>query len=238
MTQQKLSPRQMPSSSGPTRKLFGWQWPAFLSPIAPSSDIKAPLNGARHYLRHPKRSDYEQWACLRAASMDFLQPREPLWAKDDLTPQGFSRRLDQYQRDIKIGRSLPYLIFSKDDDTLLGGINVSNIRRGICQMASIGYWMGVPFAGQGHMRSALALVLPYLFDFQGLHRIEAACLPDNAASISVLERQGFRREGLAKRYLCINGQWEDHILYGLLREDLGHGIGTPLEFGSHRVEQK
>lgn len=195
--------------------------------------IPAGLMSDRLYLRHPRRSDYEQWTTLRAASVGFLQPWEPVWPKDDLTPQGFQRRLGQYERDIRSGRSLPYLIFRKSDDVLLGGINVSNIRRGICQMASVGYWMGESFAGHGHMGRALGLLLPHLFDNHGLHRIEAACIPDNLASIAVLRRQGFQMEGTARRYLCINGQWEDHLLFALLRDDLqtvratlGKGVWT------------
>ncbi|WP_371359459.1 GNAT family N-acetyltransferase [Cohaesibacter sp. ES.047] len=182
--------------------------------------IGDPLGGERLYLRPPAKVDYSQWAHLRAASADFLRPWEPVWPSDDLTPEGFRRRLEQYQRDRRIGRALPYLIFDRDRDHLLGGVNVTNIRRGICQSASIGYWMGEDHAGQGHMSAALALLLPYLFDFQGLHRVEAACLPINQASMAVLMKQGFKLEGKARSYLCINGRWEDHLLFSLLRSDL------------------
>ena len=213
------TPRQLAEPVGDSQKPSqGLSLRKFLFGTPDASRI--PLTGNGLYLRHPKRSDFEQWATLRAASASYLQPWEPVWPRDDLTPQGFQRRLSQYQKDIKQGRSLPYLIFRSADHVLLGGVNVSNIRRGICQMASIGYWMGEPFAGQGHMSRALALLLPYLFDVQGLHRIEAACLPSNRSSIAVLKRQGFREEGMAKAYLCINGQWEDHLLFAALRKDI------------------
>ncbi|WP_319531107.1 GNAT family protein [uncultured Cohaesibacter sp.] len=182
--------------------------------------IGDPLGGEELYLRAPVKTDYVQWAHLRAASADFLRPWEPIWPSDDLTPQGFRRRLEQYRRDRRIGRALPFLIFNRSNDQLLGGVNVSNIRRGICQSASIGYWMGEDHAAQGHMGRALALLLPYLFDFEGLHRVEAACLPINHASMAVLVKQGFRLEGKARSYLCINGRWEDHLLFSLLRSDL------------------
>ncbi|WP_394706131.1 GNAT family N-acetyltransferase [uncultured Cohaesibacter sp.] len=174
------------------------------------------------YLRYPHKTDFDQWVHLRAASAGFLRPWEPIWPHDDLSLEGFSRRLEQYGRDRRSGRALPYLIFRKSDRELIGGVNVSNIRRGICQTATIGYWMGVDYANQGHMRRALALLLPYLFDCQGLHRVEAACLPINYPSIAVLKRQGFQLEGRARSYLCINGKWEDHLLFAALRADIAN----------------
>ena len=185
--------------------------------IPPST---SPLSSDLLYLRAPTRSDYQQWITLRAASADYLRPWEPLWPADDLTSQGFRRRLEMYQKDSRSGRALPLLIFRHEDNRLIGGINVSNIRRGICQSASIGYWMGEDFAGQGYMTRAVALLLPYLFDCQGLHRVEAACLPTNEPSMAVLKKCGFQFEGKARRYLCINGRWEDHYLYSVLRSDL------------------
>ncbi len=187
----------------------------------------SPLSNDVIYLRPPAKADYHQWACLRAASADFLRPWEPLWGADDLTPHGFRRRLEQYQKDRRMGRAMPFLIFRHEDNRLIGGINVSNIRRGICQAASIGYWMGEDFAGHGYMTRAVALLLPYLFDHEGLHRVEAACLPCNGPSKAVLQKCGFRFEGEARSYLCINGNWEDHLLYSVLRSDLQAPGNTP-----------
>ena len=191
-----------------------------LTSIPPARPADAPLSDKTLYLRYPVKGDYMHWVHLRAASADFLRPWEPIWPSDDLTPQGYRRRLEQYQRDRRLGRSLPFFIFRREDNALLGGVNVSNIRRGVCQSASIGYWMGEDHAGQGYMSGALALLLPYLFDVQGLHRVEAACLPCNQASIAVLRKQGFQLEGRARSYLCINGVWEDHLLFSMLRPDL------------------
>ena len=178
------------------------------------------LSGYNVYLRHPVKGDFGQWVRLRTQSAGFLKPWEPLWPRDDLTPRGYKRRLDQYRRDRKSGRGLPFLIFDARSNRLIGGVNVSNIRRGICQTATIGYWMGENYAGQGNMGRALALLLPYLFDCEGLHRIEAACLPSNHASIAVLKKSGFQQEGKARSYLCINGKWEDHLLFAALRSDV------------------
>ena len=102
---------------------------------------------------------------------------------------------------------------------LLGGVTLANVRRGIVQAGTLGYWVGEPFSGQGHMTAALRVLLPFLLGELALHRVEAACIPSNGASIRVLEKCGFVREGLARRYLCINGVWQDHLLFGLLNED-------------------
>ncbi|WP_319498915.1 GNAT family protein [uncultured Cohaesibacter sp.] len=208
-----------------TEGIFSTAVSAVLGRVSLRGAVHPRLMGTRVYLRHPIKSDYAQWTRVRADSAGFLKPWEPIWPRDDLTPRGFRRRLDQYQRDRKSGRSLPYLIFDARDNRLLGGVNVSNIRRGICQTATIGYWMGADYAGQGNMSAALALLLPYLFDCQGLHRVEAACLPSNNASIAVLRKAGFQMEGKARSYLCINGAWEDHLLFSALRSDVMKSVG-------------
>ena len=112
------------------------------------------------------------------------------------------------------------MIQREDDDAIVGGVTLANVRRGIVQAGTIGYWIGQPFAGKGYMTSALRVLLPTLFGELNLHRVEAACIPSNLASVKVLEKCGFAREGLARRYLCINGVWQDHYLYGLLDEDV------------------
>jgi ribosomal-protein-alanine N-acetyltransferase len=101
----------------------------------------------------------------------------------------------------------------------VGGLTLSNIRRGCAQAGSLGYWMGVGYAGQGYMTAAVLTVLPFAFGALRLHRVEAACLPANTASIRLLEKTGFQREGFARQYLCINGIWHDHILFARLRDD-------------------
>jgi ribosomal-protein-alanine N-acetyltransferase len=163
--------------------------------------------------------DYLQWAQLREASRGFLTPWEPIWPSDDLTRAGFRRRLRRYADDIAGDRAYPFLIFRVDDNVLIGGVTLANVRRGIVQAGTIGYWTGEAFAGHGYMTRALRVLLPFVFSELNLHRIEAACIPSNNASVRVLEKCGFVREGLARRYLCINGVWQDHFLFGLLNED-------------------
>ena len=103
--------------------------------------------------------------------------------------------------------------------TLVGGLTLCNVRRGVTQSCTLGYWIGAPHAQKGYMTAAVRAVVPFVFDSLELHRLEAACLPANAASIKLLEKTGFKREGLARRYLRINGVWQDHLLYALLDTD-------------------
>jgi ribosomal-protein-alanine N-acetyltransferase len=102
---------------------------------------------------------------------------------------------------------------------LVGGLTLANIRRGCAQAASLGYWMGAPYARAGHMTAAVNAVIPFAFGTLKLHRIEAACIPANIASVRLLEKTGFRREGFARQYLCIDGNWQDHLLYAKLESD-------------------
>ena len=110
-------------------------------------------------------------------------------------------------------------IFSATSGALVGGLTLCNVRRGVTQSCTLGYWVGAKYARQGYMTAAVRAVVPFVFDSLELHRLEAACLPTNAASIKLLEKTGFKREGLARRYLRINGVWQDHLLYALLDAD-------------------
>lgn len=170
-------------------------------------------------LRAPQMSDHAEWSALRERSRDFLTPWEPIWPADDLTRAAFRRRIRRYAEDQRCDLAYPFFIFRKTDGVLVGGLTLANIRRGCAQAGSLGYWMGEHYAGQGYMTAAVRTMLPFAFSTLRLHRIEAACIPANKASISLLEKNGFQREGFARRYLCINGVWQDHILFARLRDD-------------------
>jgi len=163
--------------------------------------------------------DYSQWARLRERSRAFLAPWEPTWPPDDLTKVAFRRRIRRYQREIRSGQGYPFLVFSPDGEKLFGGLTLAHIQRGVTQSTVLGYWMGEPYAGKGLMTAAVSAAVEFAFETLHLHRVEAACLPHNAASIRLLEKVGFSREGYARKYLCIEGRWQDHILYGLVRSD-------------------
>jgi len=182
-------------------------------------DLSPILAGDGVRLRAPTMSDHAEWATLREASHAFLAPWEPTWPSDDLTRSSFRRRLRHYAQDIRDDQAYPFFVFRVEDGALVGGLTLSNVRRGVSQSCALGYWMGERFAGRGYMTAAVRAIVPFVFGSLRLHRLEAACLPHNTASIRLLERVGFRHEGLARRYLCINGAWQDHLLYALLTED-------------------
>jgi ribosomal-protein-alanine N-acetyltransferase len=190
---------------------------AFLRTSLP---YEAPvLAGDGVYLRTPSLADYADWARLRAESRAFLTPWEPAWPADDLTRTAFRRRVRRYQLEIREDRAYPFFIFRHADFELLGGVTMSSVTRGMTQSATLGYWMGERHAGKGNMTRALRALLPFAFGTLGLHRVEAACLPHNRASISLLEKVGFQREGLARGLVCINGTWQDHIVFARLAGD-------------------
>lgn len=176
------------------------------------------VRGRGVWLRPPQMSDYAQWAELRALSRDHLTPWEPNWPRDELSRGSFRRRLRHYQREMREDLGYAFLLLDDGDDRLLGGVTLSNVRRGVTQSASLGYWLGKPFAGKGRMTQGVAAVLGYAFASLRLHRVEAACMPDNAASIRVLERNRFEREGYARSYLYIAGAWRDHVLYARIAD--------------------
>jgi ribosomal-protein-alanine N-acetyltransferase len=175
--------------------------------------------GDRVVLRAPQTSDYAEWAALREASRAFLTPWEPSWPPDDLTRGSFRRRIKRYTEDQRSDLAYPFFIFRKLDSVLVGGLTLANIRRGCAQTGNLGYWTGAAHARKGYMTAAVTSFLPFAFQTLRLHRIEAACIPANAASIRLLEKTGFRREGFAREYLCIAGVWQDHLLYARLKND-------------------
>jgi [ribosomal protein S5]-alanine N-acetyltransferase len=173
----------------------------------------------RMTLRLPAHSDWRAWSALREGSATFLTPWEPVWAHDHLTRRAFTNRVYWAQRAETQGTALPLLLIRRVDAALLGAITLDNIRRGPAQTGTLGYWIGVDFARQGLMREAIKAVVHHAFTALDLSRIEAACLPENAASRGVLEKCGFKYEGVAQSYLQINGRWRNHVLYANLRGD-------------------
>jgi len=185
---------------------------------APGPECYA-VRGAKTALRPLEVADYAAWAALRGQSRDHLTPFEPQWLADELDRSAYRRRLRHYVREQREDLGYAFGIFLIADHAMLGGVSLSNVRRGVTQAASLGYWLGARHTGQGYMSDAVSALIAFAFVELKLHRVEAATLPDNAASIRVLERNGFAREGYARRYLKINGQWCDHVLFGLLAED-------------------
>lgn len=190
-----------------------------LTSLRPSGHRGFRLNSGRVYLRAPQQGDWRLWSELREESRDFLIPWEPSWPHDALTRGAFRRRVRAYDREWQQGTGYSFLVMRREDDDLLGGVTLTNLRRGVAQCISLGYWVGGRHARQGYMSEALQAALEFSFEDLGLHRVEAACLPNNAASKGLLIKSGFREEGYARQFLRINGRWQDHVLFAILRED-------------------
>ncbi|MFQ5971944.1 MAG: GNAT family N-acetyltransferase [Alphaproteobacteria bacterium] len=206
----------------------------FRSPSQVSTNIR--LEGGRVSLRPPAERDWREYAELRAASREFLEPWEPTWPSDALMRDAFQRRLRRYASEWRDDIGYGFFLFRRENQVLMGGVSVSNVRRGVAQSATLGYWIGEAFARRGYMTEGLGLVLDFCFDRLGLHRIEAACLPNNTASKRLLLRCGFKEEGFARKYLKIRGQWHDHVLYGLIAED--HTIHDAAHGDTGEVERR
>jgi ribosomal-protein-alanine N-acetyltransferase len=180
---------------------------------------KLRLETERMTLRPPQHSDFRAWAALRQTSMEFLVPWEPSWAGDHLTRKAFTNRVYWAQRSLANGSAVPLFLVRREDNVLMGAITLDNIRRGPAQAGTLGYWIGQAFTRQGYMREAIETLVHHAFTQLDLSRIEAACLPENSASRGLLEKSGFKYEGVAQSYLQINGRWRTHVLYAALRHD-------------------
>lgn len=180
---------------------------------------KVRLHGPRVTLRPPQRRDAAAWVELRRRSRDFLKPWEPTWPGDALTSAAFHRRRLQLLSEWRSGTGYGFLIFRREDGILLGGITLSNVRRGVACSGSLGYWIGEPHCRKGYMAEAVGCVLEFAFGELDLNRVEAACLKRNDASRGLLRKCGFGEEGVARELLRIDGQWQDHLTFAILRRD-------------------
>jgi ribosomal-protein-alanine N-acetyltransferase len=186
--------------------------------LGSTHDSTTIVRGGGVYMRPAEMRDFDEWAALRERSRTFLSIWEPVWPADDLTRAAFRRRIRLHAEEMNRDEAFPFLVF-RDDDTMLGGLTVGQIRRGVAQTGTLGYWMGEPYAGRGYMSAAVRAVTNFVFSTLRLHRLEAACLPHNKASMHLLESVGFQREGYARSYLRINGRWQDHILFAMIESD-------------------
>lgn len=186
----------------------------------PRLPLDTSLIGERVVLRMGESEDWKSWHGLRDLSRDFLTPWEPSWEAHALEYDHYCGLLKRHSRDWHRGEGYAFHVFTRNEGrsqgALLGEIAVTGIERGISQRGTIGYWIGMPHAGRGYMREAAGLVCAFAFEKLRLHRLEASCLPDNEPSARLLRSLGFEREGYARAYLKINGQWRDHLLWGLI----------------------
>lgn len=180
---------------------------------------KVRIETPRMTLRLPAHGDFVPWSSLRRESQAFLTPWEPEWAPDHLSRRAFTNRVYWASRALAQGTAVPLFMIRREDGALLGAITLDNIRTGPAQSGTLGYWIGQKYARHGFMREGLEAVVHYAFNEMDLSRLEAACLPENSASRGVLEKTGFKYEGVAQSYLQIDGRWRNHVLYANLRSD-------------------
>ncbi|NMR21248.1 GNAT family N-acetyltransferase [Cellulomonas fimi] len=161
--------------------------------------------------------DVPTLAALLTMNRTFLAPWEPLRDDDHFTVAGQRRLVEEQLADHAAGRCLPHVIVDEAGD-VVGRITLTSIVRGAFQSCSVGYWVGAASNGRGLATAAVADITRVAFHDLGLHRIQGDTLLHNAASQRVLERNGFERIGLAPRYLCIAGEWQDFALYQVLAD--------------------
>lgn len=169
-------------------------------------------------LRPPKRSDWKEWLEIRAKNQAYLAPYEPAWGPGWQERRHYLARVARQEKEWREDRAYAFLIFSRHDGTMLGGININNIARGSAKFANLGYWVAEDLQGQGIMSEALHAVIRLCFSHLKLERLNAGTLAHNTRSRKLLEKHGFEEEGFAKSYIEIEGRRQDHVLYGLLKE--------------------
>ena len=184
-----------------------------------NSQLKGRTPQGNVILRHPKWADFEDWVELRRSNKEHLSPWEPLWDDNHLTRPSYRARLSRFKKMVTHDEGFPFHIFRETDSKIIGACNITHIERGISQSAKLGYWVGEQYARKGYARASVRAACRFCFDELGLHRIEAAVRPDNMPSILLLEAQGFVREGTARGFLKIDGQWHDHVIYARLSSD-------------------
>tara|TARA_B110000444_G_scaffold203143_1_gene195578 strand:+ start:499 stop:1092 length:594 start_codon:yes stop_codon:yes gene_type:complete len=177
------------------------------------------ITGQKVLLRPPQYSDWRSWADERKKNELYLQPWEPLWSINELERSSFVKRVRMFERLSHNDQAYSFLIFKSDSGDFIGEVNISNVQRGIIQSCSIGYWIAKDCEGKGMMSESLELIKEFIFNELKLHRIEAVCLPYNKPSLKVLLKNGFIKEGTARKLLKINDKWQDHTVLSFIVDD-------------------
>ena len=180
--------------------------------------ISSQHQGKNVFLRPPEYKDWQEWSQLRKENMSYLKPWEPTWNIHELERSHFVKRVRFFEKLSINDEAYSFLIFEKPHLQLIGEININNVQRGVVQSCSIGYWISENKMGLGLMSEAISLIKQFTFDELELHRIEAACLQKNQRSLNTLKKNHFNIEGVAKKYLKINGKWQDHVLLSCINE--------------------
>jgi [ribosomal protein S5]-alanine N-acetyltransferase len=186
----------------------------------PATRLPTRLDAERTAIRGVRLSDVDDLLELRLRNREFLAPWDPLRPASFFTRAGQAEWIALQQRAWSEDRGYGFAVLDTlDGDRIVGGINLFNIVRSARQSAGMGYWIDEASGSRGHATAAVRLAASFAFEHLGLHRLEPAVMPRNTRSTRVMEKAGFRREGIAVRYLRIAGVWEDHALYAMTSED-------------------
>lgn len=179
------------------------------------------LYGKRVVLRPLTPGDFPEWREVRIRNEEWLvpwEPRRPPSSPDPTRDRGaFEARCAARDRERSSDHAYPFGVFV--DQRFAGEVNVNNITRGALQSAALGYWIDQALAGNGYIAEAVAVVFQFAFEELSLHRLEVCIVPRNDNSRRVMHKLGLRDEGIALRYLEINGTWEDHVRYAITVEE-------------------
>lgn len=182
----------------------------------------ARLVTRRLVVRPLASSDWEQWSRVRDRSRDWLERWEPLRPVGTLDPvrdhSAFTSRCAARERERQLGTGFAFGLFLHDG-SFIGEININNVLRSAFMSAHVGYWVDESHAGQGYVPEGLVRVMQFAFDDAKLHRLQISIIPRNRSSRRVVDKLGIRDEGIAQRYLLINGVWEDHVRYAITAEE-------------------
>jgi ribosomal-protein-alanine N-acetyltransferase len=185
------------------------------------SNRSTTLQGRRIRLRPLEPSDFRAWSEVRQTNHRWLTIWEPLRTPSQPDPTrdraAFASRCMQRERDRAAGTAYQFGVFLGED--VIGEVNLNNVIRGALQSGTIGYWIDQRRAGNSYIAEAVVVVMRHAFEQLGLHRLEICIVPRNAKSRRVMEKLHVREEGVAVRYLEINGTWEDHVRYGFTAEE-------------------
>jgi ribosomal-protein-alanine N-acetyltransferase len=174
-------------------------------------------------LRPLRRSDARAWREVRTRNAAWLKPWDATVPPDSgHRPTSFRSLVKRLSRLASEGQAMPFAVLVEGQ--FAGQVTVNNIVRGSAQFASIGYWLDQRYAGRGITPLAVAMVIDHCFFAAGLHRMEVAIRPENTNSLRVVEKLGIRECGTAPRYLHIDGEWRDHLLFGVTVEEVGPGL--------------
>jgi [ribosomal protein S5]-alanine N-acetyltransferase len=169
-------------------------------------------------LRPISQRDRDVWRRVRAANLVWLGRWDATApSRSQAQPRSFASMVRSMRREARAGRQLPFVV--QYDGRFVGQLTVSNIVRGSAQYASIGYWIDETYAGRGITTRAVAMAIDHCFGPVGLHRLEATVRPENAPSLRVLAKLGFREEGMFRRYLDVDGAWRDHLCFAMTAEE-------------------